>query len=375
MKTIFRLVLCCAVATGLWGCPDDGDGEDNGAGGTPAAGGQSSTGGSPAMGGAPAMGGEPTMGGAPAMGGAPTMGGAPAMGGAPTMGGAPAMGGEPAMGGDPAMGGEPAAGGAPAMGGEPAMGGTPMGGEPAMGGAMPAPEPERLPCDGSRPPGDYAECTTNIYTLKIDDAIADDTVVGVTGIVTGRRIGAQDNVSHLIIQVDADDPGYAGPAFSGLWIYLNEAPDAIKDNPPTDGQVIYIVGAPENYYGKRQLNGVTHLEVVREGVMPPAVNAMPENLMTDGVDAWRYEGVLVEVRDVVVTEVEPAPAGGEEAPTNEFRVNFADQAEGGVRVDDWIHRYEAVPAVGTAFSTVRGILTYTRNNSKILLRSAGDLIE
>jgi hypothetical protein len=103
-------------------------------------------------------------------------------------------------------------------------------------------------------------------------------------------------------------------------------------------------------------------------MVPPPVMVTPAEIATGGMRAAALEGVLVRVENVDVTNPNPAPEGGEAAPTNEYQVT------GNLRVDDGLYLTAPYPVMGERFASITGVLIFARSNSKLNPRSADDLV-
>ena len=69
-----------------------------------------------------------------------------------------------------------------------------------------------------------------------------------------------------------------------------------------------------------------------------------------------------------MTDAAPPAGAGDKAPTNEFAV------DAGLRVDDYFHAVTPLPAVGTKFSKLVGVLRFANGNTKLEPRDATDLV-
>ncbi|HEX8437835.1 lamin tail domain-containing protein [Archangium sp.] len=176
--------------------------------------------------------------------------------------------------------------------------------------------------------------------------------------------------SGFFVQVREGDEGYAGASWSGLFVFTSTRPAvAVGD------RVDIRSGQVAEYFGQIQLTGSSFVKV-GTGTLPQPLVVTPADIRTGGPHAVDYESVLVQVENVFVTKREPTVGSGDKAPTNEFVVDVAAGTDGeavGVRVNDLIYKYTTLPAVGTKFGYVRGVLDWRNNNTKVEPRDAMDL--
>jgi predicted extracellular nuclease len=105
--------------------------------------------------------------------------------------------------------------------------------------------------------------------------------------------------------------------------------------------------------------------VTGSGAVPaPVVIAVPASIATGGALAEAYEGVLVRVESVTVTDANPDVAAGD---YNEFVVD-------GLRVDDELVAIEPDPQVGDTFTSITGVVRYSYSNFKLLPRTTADIV-
>ncbi|WP_437938015.1 lamin tail domain-containing protein [Sorangium sp. So ce341] len=192
-------------------------------------------------------------------------------------------------------------------------------------------------------------CPVSIYDIK-DGTVAEGMVVALeNALVTGTH------ASGFFVQVKPGDPGYAGPAYSGVYVYSPE-------NAVVAGDRVRIASAVvTNFYGQIQLGSAVVEVLASLGEAAPAPEPVaPADIATGGPRAAELEGVLVEVADVRVT--------GLETMYNEFFVT------GDLRVNDLLYLADPLPVVGDRFASIRGILDFRNDHSKIEPRSAEDLV-
>ncbi|NMC72600.1 MAG: amidohydrolase family protein, partial [Myxococcales bacterium] len=216
-------------------------------------------------------------------------------------------------------------------------------------------------------PADYnpagAPCPASIYDVKRPGARfgVGDAVSIRGGIVTA--VGS----NGFFLQVDPADPAYAGPEYSGVFVYTSSAPAV------TAGDRVDVASAVIGEYNcQRQLNRAT-VTVMEHGVTPPApVPVTTNEVRTGGTRAGAYEAVLVEVRNATVTNASPAPCA-RDSGANEFEISDASPAEA-LRVDDWLYAIAPLPAAGERFTAIRGVLAARNCCSKLLPRSVDDVV-
>ena len=110
------------------------------------------------------------------------------------------------------------------------------------------------------------------------------------------------------------------------------------------------------------------IEISGNGPAPaPTVINDPASIATGGAMAENYEGCLVQVDMVTVTDENPdAPDDfGEFAVTGDLRIDDLF-----FTMMDWID-----PAMGTPYASITGLLNYSFSNFKLEPRDLGDLVE
>ncbi|MBI5488097.1 MAG: hypothetical protein HY905_12260 [Deltaproteobacteria bacterium] len=151
------------------------------------------------------------------------------------------------------------------------------------------------------------------------------------------------------------EPG--GGPYGGILVYAGSAPAVAV------GDRVDVSGTYEEYAGESEISSPV---LTRRGAGTPAVPevVLPADVATGGSLAESYEGVLVVVESVAVTDANPdAPAD-----YNEFEV------DGALRVDDAFYRILPDPVPGNTFSRLAGVLRFTHADFKLEPRGAGDVV-
>jgi len=142
---------------------------------------------------------------------------------------------------------------------------------------------------------------------------------------------------------------------------------------PSLGTEIRVTGTVREYYNETRIEDVTKVDTLNENVSVPGYTVVTtgEVSSSNPETAEQYEGVLVEISDLTVTDSLP------DAPNNygEFEV---DDGTGEVRVDDagnFSGNSDSIRFhVGDQIATVRGVLDYSFNDFKIAPRDSADVI-
>ncbi len=213
-------------------------------------------------------------------------------------------------------------------------------------------------CDGCPVPNPgNSACPTTIYEVK------KGTFNGQAVSLGGVQVTAVKAGTGFFVQIPTAS-ATDGVDFSGLYVYAPQQSAAVAR-----GDIVTVEGTPANYFGQIQLTNVGTPVVQSSGnpeIAPVAVTSA--EVATNGARAAGLEGVLVRVENVTVTELEPAPAGNETAPTWEYVV------DGTLRINDFLYRTEPFPVVGEEFGAITGVLNFQRENSKVEPRDANDII-
>ena len=127
----------------------------------------------------------------------------------------------------------------------------------------------------------------------------------------------------------------------------------------SQGDVIDVTGDWVEYYCMTQVTA-TEVQVISQGAVPPtAAKVSPADVATGGAQAEAYEGVYVQVDNVTVTN--PDMGYGEW------------QVDGALRVDDFFS-FDYVPTMNDQLDELRGIMTYSFAERKLLPTSNYDII-
>ncbi len=197
-------------------------------------------------------------------------------------------------------------------------------------------------------------CPTTIMAIK-------------KGEVTPGKLVSLPGVVAVSVGPDFYTVQVPGPAqdFGGLYVFVGTA--GIK---PTAGQLLDLAGSVDEYFGQTQLADSTFSVLPTAGTIPEPLVIAPADAAPGGAKEKAYEGLLVEVRDVSVTDTTPVAAVNGTATeniVNEFVVT------GDLRVDDAIYLITPAPQEGQTFPVLRGVLRFAWNRNKLLPRSEADV--
>lgn len=210
------------------------------------------------------------------------------------------------------------------------------------------------PCPALANPG-QTPCTVTVYDVK-----------------SGTFVGERVNVPGLVVTAVASNgffaqlppgaSGYAGASGSGVFVFPSIA------SLPARGDRVTITNAlVETWFGQIQLTDPTWT-VDASGVVVPATALTQteiEQMVAEG-SATGFEGVLVQVENVTVTDVSPEPGPGD---TGDGELELA----GGLRVDDLLYALQPSPNVGHVYSRLTGPVVWRNERLKLLPRDANDV--
>ena len=193
-----------------------------------------------------------------------------------------------------------------------------------------------------------------IYEIK-QKTVDEGTYLKVEGIVTAYN----SSKKNFFIQVaEADQDSTLKEKFSGLYIFNSTKAVAVGDRVKVTGTLQFYKDSGNSEI--IEISKVKNVEIVSSNnALPPFVTVDPAKVKNDGELKDAYNGVLVKVENVNVTE-----------EADSYKV-FG--ITGGLKVDDDFYSY-TTPAVGTHFSLLSGVLGDTFGYSKILPRSAEDFV-
>ena len=176
--------------------------------------------------------------------------------------------------------------------------------------------------------------------------------VTVTGIVTGANFGHD-------LYFFISDP--EGGAWHGIYVYDFEAGPALGDE-------VTVTGTVTEYYGLTELGYCTVTIHSSGNPVPDPIQVTTLNLVVPA-QAEMYEGCLVEVNNVTVTEAQ-----------GEYGEWYIDDGSGECQVDDgFFYLDEVVPeiviTVGMEWAIIRGCVDFSYDYYGINPRTPDDLID
>ncbi len=217
------------------------------------------------------------------------------------------------------------------------------------------------PCPTQPNPGNQA-CLATIYDVKQGVVPVGAVVAIENALVTGK------GQTGYFLQVKAGDPIYAGSDDSGIFVFSPGAAVAVGDRVSIPAATI------ADFFGQIQLTNAAAV-VLSQGEAPPdPVVVTPAEVATGGAKATTLEAVVVEVQDVQVTDIDPAPGPGQATPNDELTVDSIPPTGAALRVNSYLYLVTPYPAVGDTFTRLAGVLRLANGNTKIEPRGAADLV-
>ena len=134
---------------------------------------------------------------------------------------------------------------------------------------------------------------------------------------------------------------------------------------PPNGTVVTVSGEYVEWYSLAQLTNTT---VTITGEQDPIEPLLLTDVCAAVADGEPLENMYVKVENVAVTNQN---ADGPDDDYNEFEVGGCLRIDDQMCPDCWADQ----PAVGTSYSEITGVFTYTFGNYKLLPASAADLVE
>ena len=200
---------------------------------------------------------------------------------------------------------------------------------------------------------------TTVYDIQYTENAGDGTYpspladqeVTVTGIVTGANYN-NDNKFFI------SDP--EGGAWHGVYVY-----DYLVG--PALGDEVQVTGTVTEYYGLTELSYCT-VDILSSGNTVPAPIAVTTLNLVVPSQAEQYEGCVVQVDNVVVTEVQ-----------DDYGQWFIDDGSGECQVDDgFFYLDEVTPAIiieeDMEWARIIGCVDYSYDEYAINPRTADDLM-
>jgi hypothetical protein len=212
------------------------------------------------------------------------------------------------------------------------------------------------PCPMAANPG-TAGCPVSIADVKTD------------GDLQEQRVSVADVVVTAIAPIGffIQDNEVTPDAYSGVAVYTGSPPDDL-----VVGDVINIDGATvTDFFGQIQLSTASWTKLQMTMAIPPVTldAAGVTTMIADGASS-EYEGMLIEVNDIAVTDNMPEAGPGDDA-SNELEL------AGGLRLDDGIYGtpfIEPFPPNGEVFSSIVGPVSWRNGYLKILPRDINDIV-
>lgn len=189
----------------------------------------------------------------------------------------------------------------------------------------------------------------------------DKTYVDVTDVVVTSPFVTNDKGAGYFFVAEAPGGEYSGIQ---VYVFADIAAELLAaDKLPAIGDKVNVSGQYTEFFDFSQITlaKTDNLTITGTAPVPAADVVAPADIATGGAKAENYEGCLVEVKDVTVTTA---------VEFGEFGVT------GGLLVDDFffVPNPGPQPAMGAAFSSIKGLLGYSFENFKLYPRSFDDLV-
>lgn len=196
---------------------------------------------------------------------------------------------------------------------------------------------------------------TTIYDIQYTDYPGDGTypsplngqTVTVSGIVTAVKSGTYQN---FYIE---EDPG---GAWHGVYVYDSTVKPALGDS-------VTITVKVDEYYGLTELKNVSSYTIhSHNNPLPGPTEVSTVSIGGGGFEAEGYEGVLMIVRNVTVTQT-----------ADDHGQWYVNDGSGQCQIEDGLYHYE--PSMGETFAAILGVGSYGFGEYEINPRDASDLVK
>ena len=206
-----------------------------------------------------------------------------------------------------------------------------------------------------------APCPAGVFTIKSirDPADPNHPAEGTPVLIQDVYVTAVDNVGAgrgFFIQDTSLMP------YTGLFVFTAGQSPNVQVGNRVDVQATY-----DEFFDLSELTGaiVTIKDAGTTLPFAPIAIASPGSIATGGVDAEKYESMLLSIGAATISTVNADGA----QDFDEFIVD-----PGGLRIDDQcLDALDNNCAIGTAFNGITGVLTYTFSNFKLVPRSKADI--
>jgi hypothetical protein len=158
-----------------------------------------------------------------------------------------------------------------------------------------------------------------------------------------------------------------GGKFSGIYIYAPSLGVSVKP-----GDVVNVEGKYVEYYDQTQIEASSVTTTGTDSV-PAPVLVTPSQVRTGGTDAEAYEGVLVEVQNVVVSRASVPGSDGKDH--GDFGVTTIGGSEELIVTYTFANDYYTYQrTAGDKFNKLTGVLQYSFGEFRLAPRGCDDLI-
>lgn len=200
--------------------------------------------------------------------------------------------------------------------------------------------------------GDFGATPASIFDVQRGD-IAENTRVLLEEVVVTTPLNFKGDTFYV------QDP--EGGEYSGIAVFASDA----EGLSVSVGDVVTIEGTYTEFFDLSQIKiaSADAIQRINEATPLEPTVVTAADVATGGSLQENYEGVLVQVEGVTVTEA--TNMFGEFVVTGGLRVDDLF-----VSMDDWPD-----PAVDAAFESITGVMTYGFEEAKLAPRTAADLVQ
>jgi hypothetical protein len=210
----------------------------------------------------------------------------------------------------------------------------------------------------------FSACPVSIYDLKTPDAAGQYPYLGVK-VMLSNVLVTTILPTGFIVQADGV------PDYAGLFVYTGGAPKYADDTTlvAAGDRLDIASGYLKDFFGQKELNSTNGITPISSGNALPAATVVSSAEVADnGARAEALEATLVTVNDVTVTDLAPAPGGGDHSTPYEFVI------DNGPRVDDELFAISPAPLLNEVFTSITGVLDFVHDHYRIEPRSAADVV-